>query len=186
MTLGRTRHMLRVMKHSVIEAEEQVDNALVERALPLLPEVGKLLYTAVARHPLLCNLSMTQVKALWHVHAHGQRTMGEIAEGIGVSLPAASEVVDRLVEAGLAVRGSNPADRRQVLVGLTPDAEALATEMRRLRRAQIRAAMQRLPSAERPVFVHALAALVEALREEPVSEAPGRSHPATAALTPSE
>lgn len=172
------------MNHSVIEAEADRDDALVERALPLLPEVGKLLYTAVARHPLLCDLSMTQIKAMWHVHAHGQRTMGEIAEGIGVSLPAASDVVDRLVEAGLAVRGSNPADRRQVLVGLTPAAEELATEMRRLRRAQIRAAMQRLPPAERPVFVDALAALVDALREAPVTDAPGKPHPRSAVLTP--
>ena len=171
------------MNHSAGEVQIELDEALVERALPLLPEVGKLLYTAVARHPLLCGLSMTQIKAMWHVYAHGQRTMGEIAAGIGVSLPAASEVVDRLVDAGLAVRGSNPADRRQVLVGLTPEAEALATEMRRLRRGQIRAAMYRLPPAERPVFVHALEALVEALREEPTGDMSMPPRRAEATLT---
>ena len=155
------------MKYSEIELSEAVDDELVERALPLLPEIGKLLYAAVSRHAEAAGLSLAQVKAMGYLAQHGHRTVGEIATGLGVSMPSASELVDRLVEAGLAERGANPDDRRQVRVWLTPAAEGLKTRMQALRRAQLRAALRRLAPEEQPVFVRSLEALVEALREDP-------------------
>lgn len=158
---------IRIVKHSSDLLPERVDDdALIERALPLLPEIGKLLYAAVSRHPVAAGLSLPQIKALGHLSHHGRRSVGEIAHGLGVSLPSASDVVDRLVERGLAERGANPADRRQVLVWLTPEAERFKTELSTLRRAQLRAALDRLEPAERPVFVRSLEVLVVALRPE--------------------
>ena len=156
------------MTHSPDRSPERDDDdALIERALPLLPEIGKLLYAAVSRHPVAAGLSLPQIKAMGHLSLHGRRSVGEIAHGLGVSLPSASELVERLVERGLAERGTNPADRRQVLVWLTPEAERFKTKLRSLRRAQLRAALDRLEPAERPVFVRSLEALVAALRPEP-------------------
>ena len=155
------------MKYSDAELHPPVSNDLVEHALPLLPELGKLLYAAVSRHAEAAGLSLAQMKALGYLAQHGNRTVGEIATGLGVSKPSASELVDRLVEAGLAERGANPDDRRQVRVWLTPAAEGLKTRMQALRRAQLRAALGRLAPEERPVFVRSLEALVEALREDP-------------------
>ncbi len=168
------------MNHSPAELLTAVDEELVERALPLLPEIGKRLYATKVQHPALSTTSMAQVKAMMHVAAHGRRTVGEIAGGLGLSMPAASELVDRLVEAGLAERGANPADRRQVLVWLTPEAEALTARMREVRRAQLRAALARLAPDERPVFLRSLEALVEALGREPadLAEELGGERPA--------
>ena len=140
---------------------------MVERALPLLPEIGKLLYAAVSSHPAAAGLSLGQIKATALLASRGRCTVGEIAAGIGVSMPTASELVDRLVEGGMAQRAVNPADRRQVLVELTPEARRFKTEMRALRRAQVRAALNRLAPEERPVFLRSLEALVEALRQHP-------------------
>ena len=139
----------------------------MERAVCLLPEIGKLLYAAVARHPEAAGRSLGQIKLMAHLYQHGQQTVGEVATGLGVSMPTASELVDRLVEDGMVERTANPADRRQVLLGLTPKAHAFATRMRALRRAQLRAALDRLTPEERPVFVRSLEALVEALRQNP-------------------
>lgn len=155
------------MNNSIIEHSSRVDEALIERALPLLPEIGKLLYVAVARHPGAAGLSLGQIKATGWLAIHGRRTVGEIAVGLGVSLPTASELVEGLVSRGLAERGPNPADRRQVHVWLTPEAAALKRELRALRSGQLRAAMMRLAPAERPVFVRSLEALVAALRDDP-------------------
>ena len=155
------------MNGSPTEILSVVDEELVERSLPLLPEIGKRLHAPKVQHPALSTTSMAQVKAMMHIAGHGRRTVGEIAGGLGLSMPAASELVDRLVEAGLAERGANPADRRQVLVWLTPDAEAVTARMRALRRAQLRAALARLTPDERPVFLRSLEALVEALGREP-------------------
>lgn len=178
--------MLRFMNGSDIEALAPAEEALVDRALPLLPEIGKLLYAAVARHPRAHGLSLGQIKATTFLALHGRRGVGEIAAGIGVSLPTASELVDRLVEIGFVERGPNPADRRQVLVWLTPEAQAFKREMHALRRGQVLAAMARLEPSERPVFVRSLEALVEALRDlppEPVS-AQATSPPGRASAVP--
>lgn len=155
------------MNYSASEQTGAETDALVEQALPLLPQVGKLLYAAVARHPDADGLTLGQIKLTMFLLHHGRRTMGEVADGLGVSMPAASELVDRLVEAGMVVRGADPADRRKVLVDLTSRAEEFGGRMRTLRRAQLRAALERLAPAERPVFVRSLEALVEALRQDP-------------------
>ena len=155
------------MNISVPEPITAIDDELVERALLLLPEIGRRLYATKVQHPALAGTSMAQVKAMMLLSQHGRRTIGEVADGLGVSMPAASELVDRLVEAGLAERGTNPADRRQVLVWLTPEAERLSAEMRAVRRAQLRAALANLAPAERPVFLRSLEALADALRRDP-------------------
>lgn len=160
------------MNTSLTEASSSRDEELAEQALPLLPEIGKLLYAAVARHPQARGLSLGQIKATAFLALHGRRSVGEIAAGIGVSLPTASELVDRLVEIGFADRGPNPADRRQVLVWLTPEAQNFKREMHALRRGQVLAALARLTPEERPVFVRSLVALVDALRQHP-ADLPG-------------
>ena len=155
------------MNSSALEATTLTDEDLAEQALPLLPEIGKLLYAAVAQHPQARGLSLGQIKATAFLALHGRRTIGEIASGIGVSLPTASELVDRLHEIGFVDRGPNPADRRQVHVWLTPEAQAFKREMHALRHGQVLAALGRLAPEERPVFVRSLEALVDALRQHP-------------------
>jgi DNA-binding MarR family transcriptional regulator len=68
-------------------------------------------------------------------------TIGELAERLCIQHNSAVELVDRLVDADLLTRTHDPADRRRVLLQLTPCAEHhLATlsaihleELRRLR-----------------------------------------------------
>ncbi len=153
------------MNSSEVEGLSRHDEELAEQALPFLPEIGKLLYAAVAQHPLAQGLSLGQIKATAYLASHGRRSVGEIAAGLGVSLPTASELVDRLVDIGFVERGPNPADRRQVLVWLTPEAQTFKRDMHALRRGQVLAAMARLAPEERPIFVRSLEALVEALRQ---------------------
>jgi DNA-binding MarR family transcriptional regulator len=134
----------------------------------------------VLRHPASCGLSVAQLKGLMHVHHHGQSTVGELAHGLGLSMPAASELIDRLVELGYLERGANPLDRRQVLVELTPKAVAFSSQIHALRIAQLRAAFERLEPAERPTFVRSLRIFAEVLRLQ-AHELPGCPDAATLA-----
>lgn len=61
--------------------------------------------------------------------------IGEIAEHLLIRHNTAVELVDRLVEAGLAERQPDPADRRRILVRLTGQAETL---LRRLSAVHVR------------------------------------------------
>lgn len=129
----------------------------------LLPVIGKALYSAISDIGHAHGLTPAQVKVLLQLDTRPQMTVGEIAAGLHCSMPAASEVVDRLVDAGHLVRASDPSDRRRVLISATPESARIGSQMRALREGQIRHALDRLEPAERPVFVKALQALVAGL-----------------------
>jgi DNA-binding MarR family transcriptional regulator len=89
-------------------------------------------------------ITMAQTKVLHVVAAAGEVHMSELVHVLGVSVSTVSELVDRLVEHGYVARRDDPADRRQVVVSLTPDGAALVDRFRDLSGAQIRALLERL------------------------------------------
>jgi len=70
-------------------------------------------------------VSLAQLQALTIVEEmSGAARVLDIAEGIGVTIGAASKLVDRLERSELAERRPNPDDRRSSLIALTDDGEA--------------------------------------------------------------
>ena len=72
-------------------------------------------------------MTMSQAKVLYLLGAVGDLHMSDLVARLGVSLSTVSGLVDRIVDHGLATRRDDPADRRQVVVGVT-DAGAQAIE----------------------------------------------------------
>ncbi len=143
------------------------EETLIERVHEVLPEIGRRLYALVAEHPKVAGRPLGQIKAMLYLYRQGHCTVGELAAKVGVSMPAASELIDRLVDDGFVEREVNPADRRQVLLGLTPRARSYGAEIHALRRAQIQATLDRLLPEEREAFVRGLTVLAEVLGEDP-------------------
>ncbi|MDP8901633.1 MAG: MarR family transcriptional regulator [Actinomycetota bacterium] len=143
------------------------EDELIERVNDVLPEIGRRMYALVAEHPKVAGRPLGQIKAMLYLYRRGHCTVGEIATKVGVSMPAASELIDRLVDDGFMAREINPADRRQVLVQLTPEAQAYGAEIYALRRAQIRVTLDRLPPEERAGFVRGLTVFADVLGEHP-------------------
>jgi DNA-binding MarR family transcriptional regulator len=141
------------------------DNVLVEEATELFPKIGKLFYAGIMNQLQLRGCTLGQMKVMGHLFHYGRGTISEVAASVGISLPTASELVEQLDEKGWVERASNPADRRQVLLELTPDARAVAEEMHEIRRGQMRAALMRLAPEERPLFVRSLRVLADVLGE---------------------
>lgn len=69
-------------------------------------------------------LSMAQFNLLMTVQSHENITVGELAAELGVSPPAVSVMVERLVERGFLVRERLSEDRRKVVLQMSQD-EAL-------------------------------------------------------------
>jgi DNA-binding MarR family transcriptional regulator len=159
-------HIVRYTKYSEGERITLRDEEIIDQAIQLLPEIVRCLHAGVAGHPLAHEVPVGQKRALIYLYQRGRCSVGQVASGLGISMPTASEMIDRLVEAGRVERQVNPADRRQVLVDLTPRAREYGNAMHELRRRQLRAAIERLAPHERPVFLRSLEALVEALRLE--------------------
>jgi DNA-binding MarR family transcriptional regulator len=80
----------------------------------------------------LFELTMSQTKALYLVVASGQLRMSELASRLGVTSSTATGVVDGLVGHGMLVRHEDPADRRQVVITATNEAEATLQSFREL------------------------------------------------------
>src|SRR5664279_2019982 len=78
--------------------------------------------TAAERHTRLpAALSTHAVRAAIHIYQHGERTVGQLASGLGISYGWASRVVEELENAGYAIRERDADDRRVVRVRLNPD-----------------------------------------------------------------
>ena len=97
---------------------------LVDEVLMLLPvlgrglgrpepsEIGELESAGVPVDP---HISPGHVQVLISL-TRGPHSIGALAEAVGVSAPAASQLVDRLAEHGMVERRHDPEDRRVVLV----------------------------------------------------------------------
>jgi DNA-binding MarR family transcriptional regulator len=143
------------------------EHEMIQHSARLLPEIARRLHAGFTGHPLSAGRPISQVRLMALLYRQGRMTVGEAAVGLGVTMPTASEQIDRLVDEGLLVREVNPDDRRQVLVDLTPKAREFGREVHELRLRQITAALDGLEPGARSVFARALEALVEALRLEP-------------------
>jgi DNA-binding MarR family transcriptional regulator len=65
-------------------------------------------------------VSLTQLHALRVIDRYaGQARVQDLSHDIGITVGAASKLVDRLERDGLAVRSPNPANRRSSLIELT-------------------------------------------------------------------
>lgn len=167
-----------------------IDHELIDQVLELIPRFGRSLAHSMQRlgdaygaaGPISLAgestagrvppgqsmpLSMGHVKAVFYLYRNGPTTVGQIAEWLQLSPATISEHIDRMVEAGLVERHINPQDRRQVLVELTPSAEARARHFWELQRLQITAVLSRFSPEERPLVIRTLQSFVEVLESDP-------------------
>ncbi len=90
---------------------------------------------------------MPQAKVLYLLSV-GDLNMSELVARLGVTLPTVSGVVDRLVERGLIARRADPADRRRVVVGITPAGVELLDRFHDLNARQLRDLLAVLDDAD--------------------------------------
>jgi DNA-binding MarR family transcriptional regulator len=76
------------------------------------------------------DLSIPQFRFLSILAKEPDRSLGDIAEELGVSPPSLSKLVDGLVERGLVARTSDAADRRRLSLAITPSGGKLVAGFR--------------------------------------------------------
>jgi DNA-binding MarR family transcriptional regulator len=108
-------------------------------------------------------MTMSQAKVLYLVQSNdGALRMSELAGRLGVTLSTTSGLVDRLVEAGLVDRQDDPADRRQVILALTPAGAARLDRMRELNADHMRRMLAHVSDRDLPVLEQAIRIFDEA------------------------
>ena len=93
-------------------------------------EVFAAVNRGVGAELLQLDMPMGQFKAMATITMFGPQPVGEIGRRLGISEPAASLLVGKLEERGLATRTRDEQDRRRILVAATPAAEELAGRLR--------------------------------------------------------
>jgi DNA-binding MarR family transcriptional regulator len=122
-------------------------------------------------------LSLTQLRAL-HVLAYDADTMSlkELADRLGLSLPAVSRSVEGLVQRGLVTRAEDADDRRMKQVRATAEVPELLERLTDLRLAGIERFVATLSPRERAKLAAGLAPIAE--REEIASRCTAPRTPA--------
>jgi DNA-binding MarR family transcriptional regulator len=99
--------------------------------------------------------------------ADGRARVQEVADGIGVTVGAASKVVDRLERAGLVRRVPNPNDRRSSLLEMTESGGAVLGSGLRSVRAELARRTDILTPEQLAVATEHLDALRRGFSEQP-------------------
>jgi len=71
------------------------------------------------------DLSFIQLNSLMYIHRSGCSNIQNLADHIGVTKAAVSQMIDRLVDSGLVSRNEDPIDRRSKLICLSKAGEEL-------------------------------------------------------------
>jgi DNA-binding MarR family transcriptional regulator len=106
-------------------------------------------------------LSFTQMKALHLLLEGGDVNVKDVAERLGMSLPAMSRALDGLVGRGYVERLESPTDRRARLVRLLPAGRAILTEIEHSRLAALEELATSLTDEERAALHASLLPVVE-------------------------
>src|SRR5687767_1396191 len=105
------------------------------------------------------SLTLAQSRCLWAIAKREDCTLRELGEQLGIRPSTASELVDRLVQAGLVQRETDPNDRRNLQLRLAAKGRQLFERHRHERQAHIRQLLECLSAEQRAAMVNALETL---------------------------
>lgn len=128
-----------------------------------------------ARFVKASGFSMPQFFLLMHVHHHAQCGMSDLSEHLEITPAAASQLVDRLVQAGLLEREEDPNDRRARQLALTEAGRALIERGIQERHRWVDEIASRLSEGQQAEVSAALTVLAEAARASGLEALPHES-----------
>jgi DNA-binding MarR family transcriptional regulator len=114
-------------------------------------------------------LTPSQVQGLAYLFHHGETSVGDIAQGLCISHPAAVKLVDRLRKKDLASRVESASDRRVSLVTLTDSGRQVAGRILAKRTETLSRALSRMDTAQLEDVMRGLETLLAATLEDRAS-----------------
>jgi DNA-binding MarR family transcriptional regulator len=104
-------------------------------------------------------LSFTAAATLARLDRSGPSRLTLLAVNEGVTQPAMTQLVARLLDAGLIARASDPSDRRVVEVSITAEGSALLARRRAARAGRLATMLARLSPEDQAALAAALPAM---------------------------
>lgn len=104
-------------------------DACAAAVLDVVPGVMDAMRAAMRRHTGP-QLSVPQFRCLAFIKREPGASIGAVAAFLGVSMPTASAMVDRLARAGAVAPSADPGDRRRQRLHITTDGDAQLADIR--------------------------------------------------------
>jgi DNA-binding MarR family transcriptional regulator len=114
-------------------------------------------------------LSLAQIRLLLALAHSAPATIGQLADQLRIGQSAASLLVDRLVQAHLADRSDDPADRRRAIVRLTEAGEA-ALGRQRAGQEHMHAILNAMDDTHLTMFIETFTAILSLAEREGLFE----------------
>jgi len=139
-----------------------LSRSCADDVLDVLPDAMDAIRAGM-RSQLDNRLSVPQFRCLNFIDRRPGCSLGEVAAFLGVTLPTASAMVDRLGRAGHVKAASAAADRRRAMLSISENGKALLEQVREDARGELAALLARRPADELRTISAGLAALKRAL-----------------------
>jgi DNA-binding MarR family transcriptional regulator len=141
----------------------------VEQAHELFRQLVQLMLGRLTTMWTNQGLSLPQIRLLLILAHYGPATINQLAERMHSGQSAASLLVDRLVQAHLAERTDDPADRRRAIVRLTEEGEA-SMGRRRIGQQRLHAWLSGLDDSQLSMVMDTISAILDIANEDSFSE----------------
>ena len=112
------------------------------------------------------HLTVSQLRAIYLLAYHETLTISELARALQMGNPAASILVQQLVQQGLVERSEDVNDRRRTFVRLTPRGSELVRGRRDQREVKFRRRLSQLSDDELAGLMQGVIALSKIVRSE--------------------
>ncbi len=152
-------------------ARTHLADAVVQAYLSL----GDTLRMAALPSWITADLNLSQLKAIVLLEHHATLTISQLAKLLGLGNPAASLLVQKLVQEGLVERSEDARDRRRTFVRPTARGAGLIASRRENAQANLRRWLSQLSDAELQSLQQGLGALVRVVQAEQAPEGDGRA-----------
>ena len=140
--------------------------SFADRMVELIPRMMREISRRESNYFSRGKISVPQLSVLGHLARRGDCPMHELARVLGVSRPAATGLVDRLITQGLAVRRGDAADRRVIRVSLTAKGRKIHSSIWEQKRRVIAQVFGRIRAADRAHYLKTLEQVVGILSKE--------------------
>lgn len=137
----------------------------LEETARLFRRVARLVFSLKPWSGPGAELPEAQVRCLFAMARQGCCTMSQLSESLQVHPSTATELVERLIQAGLAERQRDEGDRRVVWVGLTEKGQEAVLQHRQAYQQRLRSFLEQLTPDQRQAMLTALRILNEIATE---------------------
>ena len=134
----------------------------LERLMDLFSQLINMTTLETLRYLREYHLTVSQLRGLRFLKQHEDCLVGDLANGLAVSYPAASKLMDRLINRGLTQRRDDKTDRRNIRLRVTIEGGRVLETIEEKRQREIAQIFLRLEEEEQRFLTQGLKRFLEA------------------------